>query len=88
MVVWSLFKLVFRSNFANPCLNVGGNYENGSNAGFWCFNSNNASNSNANIGGRQTSNMLTTYTSIYPVALAKNNTRCKALTSNLNVENR
>jgi len=36
-----------------PVLNVGGNWNNGANAGLWNWNGNNtASNANANIGGR------------------------------------
>ena len=36
-----------------PVLNVGGNWNNGSNAGLWYWNGNNsASNANSNIGGR------------------------------------
>lgn len=47
------FVLYLNSNTGWRVLNVGGNYDNGSNAGLFYFNANNASsNANANIGAR------------------------------------
>ena len=58
------------SNLGGAVMYVGGNYNNGSNAGLFKVNSNSASNTNSNIGGLK---LLVSYYlhHIYSIALAK-----------------